>query len=185
MSQGDDIGILMGVGIAEYGMSEEQRSIGMEIITSFVTRHHEVGISIGCLSGNNFGETQQGKIGGDDANKLFVGLVKGFAVGGYHAVDRQLQRVTLVEIDGPGSLPLLFRLLIPYLIKVFVLLFNNSRYSVCFANGIDREITTVLGECLWFKTDRATINMAVKLNDIVGIGQERIGLHTGCHIPGS
>ena len=50
MAQGEDVGILIGVGIAEDGVGEELRAIGVKIVTAFVARHEEIGVVVWFLS---------------------------------------------------------------------------------------------------------------------------------------
>ena len=176
MTQGKDISILVGIGIAEDGLGEELCGIGMEIVSALVARHEKIGIGIGRLGGDRLRETYQREVCGDDTNKTLVFPVKGFAIGGYHTVEGEFQRIALIVIDCPAGLPLMLGLFIPDLFEIFVLLFDDGRNGIRLAHSIDREVTAVLGEGLGFKTDRAAVDMTVQGNDIIGISEQRIGL---------
>ena len=67
MAQGDDIGILVGIGIAEDGLGEELCGVRMEIVPAFVARHEEIGIGKGGLGSEDPRQAKQRDIGGDDA----------------------------------------------------------------------------------------------------------------------
>ena len=104
MAQGDDVGILVGIDIAEDGLGEELGGVRMEIIATFLARHEEIGVGVRRLGGDDLGEAQEGEVGGDDAHETLIGHVKGFAIGGNHAVEREFERVALVVIHGPAGL---------------------------------------------------------------------------------
>ena len=80
MPQCENVGILFGIGIAEDGVGEEFCRIRMQEVAAFFACHHEVGIGIGLLCGDDFGETQQRQVCRDDSDKVFFGVVEGFAV---------------------------------------------------------------------------------------------------------
>ena len=65
--QGDDIGILVGIGTGEDGFREKLCGVGMQIETSFVAYHEEIGIGKGGLGSEGLRQAQQREIGGDDA----------------------------------------------------------------------------------------------------------------------
>ena len=67
MPQSDDIGILVGIGTGEDGFREKLCGVGMQIETSFVAYHEEIGIGKGGLGSEGLRQAQQRDIGGDDA----------------------------------------------------------------------------------------------------------------------
>ena len=75
-------------------------------------------------------------------------------------------------------------LLVPYLLEVLILLLDDGPDGVELADGIDGEVTAVFGEDVGLETDGAAIDMSIQGHDIVGIGQERVGLKIGHHIEG-
>ena len=69
VSQGDNIGIPLGVGIGEDGLTEQACGVRMDEVASIGTQHHEIGIWVGGLYGiNALGQLTKQEVGVDEAH---------------------------------------------------------------------------------------------------------------------
>jgi hypothetical protein len=108
------------------------------------------------------------------------------ALRGHHPVANEYQ-AGIVEENSPAWFCPLLGFLVPYSLEVLVFLFDDCSDSIRLPDSVDREITAVLGEGFRLKTDGAAVDMAIEGDDIVGIGEQRIGMKVvddiyGCDI---
>ena len=183
MAQCDEIGMLAGIGIAEDGMGEEFRGVGMDEVTALIVGHHEIGVGIGFLCRDDTGEMQQREVGGDNADELPLGIIQRFAVRCDHTIQGYLQRVALVVVDHPAGLALEVWGLVPHLFEVFVLLFDDGGDGVLLPDGIGGEIAAIFREDIRLGADGTAIDVAVEHDDAARIGQDGVGIQVLDHLP--
>ena len=183
MAQGEDVGILAGVGIGVDGLHEELRGVGMHEIVPIAACHHEVRTLVGHLRRDDLREAYQREVGGDDAYEVLVLIVQWFAVGGNHAVEGEGQGVALVVIDHPAGFPQEVRLLIPHLLEILVGFFDDGGDGVCFTDGIGGEVPAVFREDVRFGADGTAVDMSVEHDDASGDGEDGVRIQIGGHLP--
>ena len=86
-------------------------------------------------------------------------------------------------IDHPAGLALEVGPLIPYLLEVFVRLFDDRGDGVCLADSIGREVSAVFWEDVRLRTDGAAVDMSVEHNDAAGYGEDGVWMQIGSHLP--